>query len=289
LILVLSGVIDKTSISDRIFWWLSSYNIIKENFLTGTGLGTFEYVYPKYRISKLSSMFAHSSFLQFTTETGIVGILLLIILVTMVLKKISNKYFKISLLSILFQNFVDYNLYIFSNGILFCSFIGIANKLNSNTEISKISSGKIENKYSNVEKSFKIVTIFLLIFYSISVLKLYFSTIYYNFGKNLITSDKLQLAENCFSKSLRFKRDAWFVYGQLSDIYQKKYKQTNDKNFLYKSIELLKKGIEYNPYCSQYYYKLSQIFLIEGEKERYILYLKKFYEYGGKSQKYVDY
>jgi len=281
LILVLSGVIDKTSISDRIFWWLSSYNIIKENFLTGTGLGTFEYVYPKYRISKLSSMFAHSSFLQFTTETGIVGILLLIILITLALKKISNKYFKLSLLSILFQNFVDYNLYIFSNGILFCSFIGIANKLNSNTEISKIS--------SNIEKTFKIMTIFLLIFYSISVLKLYFSTVYYNLGKNLIFSDELQIAESYLSKSLRLKKNAWFAYGQLSDIYQKKYKQTNDKNFLYKSIELLEIGIKYNPYCSQYYDKLSQIYAGIGKKDMSILYLKKFYEYGGKSRKYADY
>ncbi|MFN3966719.1 MAG: O-antigen ligase family protein [Endomicrobiia bacterium] len=282
LLLISFGIINENSISDRTFWWYSTYNIIKENPVTGTGLGTFEYVYPKYRISKLGSMFAHSSFLQFTSETGIIGCLLLVTIIILFTKRVSNKYFKLSLLSVIFQNIIDYNLYILSNGILFCFILDIGNKLANHNENSKY-------LIYYFGKFAKIPLIILLILYSVSVLKLYFSTVNYNIGKNLITSGSFNSAEGYLTKSIKIKPNSWFVYGRLSDIYQKKYEQNPEKNILYKSIEILEKGINFNPYCSQYYYKLSQIYSIIGEKNKSVFYLKKFYEYGGESRKYLDY
>lgn len=64
----------------RLSLWKSSFAMFTDNPVTGTGLGTFDYVYPKYRLPDVigRAVYAHSDWLQLLTESGIVGLIIFI-------------------------------------------------------------------------------------------------------------------------------------------------------------------------------------------------------------------
>ncbi|MFH1879154.1 MAG: O-antigen ligase family protein [Candidatus Omnitrophota bacterium] len=61
----------------RPFMWKDTARIVRDFPFTGTGLGTFSYIYPKYRTFSLSYGFlryTHNDYLQLVSEMGIPGI-----------------------------------------------------------------------------------------------------------------------------------------------------------------------------------------------------------------------
>jgi tetratricopeptide (TPR) repeat protein len=62
--------------------WQGTIGIIKDNFIFGTGLGTFNYIFPKYQpvgIIAKHYTYAHSDFLELLSETGIIGFSLTVV------------------------------------------------------------------------------------------------------------------------------------------------------------------------------------------------------------------
>jgi O-antigen ligase len=58
--------------------WENTLNIVKDFPITGTGLGTFSSIFPKYRTYEWDGRFlryAHCDYLQLVSETGIVGLI----------------------------------------------------------------------------------------------------------------------------------------------------------------------------------------------------------------------
>lgn len=62
----------------RLSLWKSSLAMILDNPILGTGLGTFEHIYPTYRLPDLygRAIYAHNDWLQLITETGLVGLII---------------------------------------------------------------------------------------------------------------------------------------------------------------------------------------------------------------------
>lgn len=67
--------LDEGSPAGRLSLWKSSFAMFADNPILGTGLGTFDYIYPKYRLPDTyrRAVYAHSDWLQLLTETGIIG------------------------------------------------------------------------------------------------------------------------------------------------------------------------------------------------------------------------
>ena len=61
----------------RLGVWKDTLNMIKENPWFGRGIGTFKYIYPRYQTELINFSFnhAHNSYLELTSEIGIIGIL----------------------------------------------------------------------------------------------------------------------------------------------------------------------------------------------------------------------
>ncbi len=75
----------------RPWFWRDTIEMIKDFPLTGTGLGTFCHLFPKYRTFPLSLGFlryAHNDYLQFAAETGVAGCLFISIFMILYLKKL---------------------------------------------------------------------------------------------------------------------------------------------------------------------------------------------------------
>jgi len=74
----------------RISLWQDSLVMAKENALLGSGLGTYRWKFPSYRdafASHTDPEFAHNDYLQFWSEIGIVGLLLMSMVVFYIMRR----------------------------------------------------------------------------------------------------------------------------------------------------------------------------------------------------------
>ena len=81
------GITELNTYTDRVLLWKSTWEMIKDHFWLGTGLGTFYYYYPSYRYpNDLSDgFFAHTDSLQLWAETGVLSFVLFYTVLTCVL------------------------------------------------------------------------------------------------------------------------------------------------------------------------------------------------------------
>jgi len=122
-----------TNIRFRTLCYKSTWNIIKDHPVTGTGAGTFYNVYPKYRVPEMKEVFnfvetpryAHNDFLQIGSETGLLGLGLFVWLLFVffskgfrLLKETQESYWRwltigtvSSLAGMLVQMIFDFNFY----------------------------------------------------------------------------------------------------------------------------------------------------------------------------------
>ncbi|WP_246294143.1 O-antigen ligase family protein [Desulfobacter latus] len=68
------------SLTGRLTYWAGTRAMIKDNLVAGTGPGTFATAFPPYQVPGLTVLprYAHSDFLQFPAETGILAIAVMV-------------------------------------------------------------------------------------------------------------------------------------------------------------------------------------------------------------------
>jgi O-antigen ligase/tetratricopeptide (TPR) repeat protein len=131
------------NISDlRVEIWRDSLSIIKDFPLTGTGLGSYIHIYPKYRTVSAEGIVdhAHNDYLELFAEGGAVAFFLFGWFVVSALYKAYKGFRRrrdpysallfigavSGLVSILIHSLTDFNLHIGANGLYFFFFIGLA-------------------------------------------------------------------------------------------------------------------------------------------------------------------
>lgn len=121
--------------------WRATVELIKDYPVTGTGIGTFEYVFPKYRTPDIKKRFrhAHNDYIQLLAEMGIPGVIVVSFFFTvcigMFVRRLKNNarkeivYYQIggitSCMIMLLHSFFDFNLRIPSNALLFIVITGL--------------------------------------------------------------------------------------------------------------------------------------------------------------------
>jgi tetratricopeptide (TPR) repeat protein len=137
----------KAEIASRYFGgrlpiWQGTLEIIKDYPIFGTGLGTFNYIFPKYQPAQIITRhytYAHSDFLELLSETGIVGLLLssffFLLSLVYLFKRFNVRHdpwavgISIglfgSLVSIFIHSSTDFNLHIPANAILLTLILAI--------------------------------------------------------------------------------------------------------------------------------------------------------------------
>lgn len=119
----------------RIMTWKGTIDIIKDYPLTGTGVGTFASVFPKYKQpQKLNTVkHAHNDYLHITSEMGILTFPFIIWLIFATLRSGINRFTSknsklrqwilmgamAGIVAMLIHSLVDFNLHIPANAILF--------------------------------------------------------------------------------------------------------------------------------------------------------------------------
>ena len=134
---------DATVTGDRPRVMHDTLHIFRDHLATGTGLGTFEAVYPQYQsfVSDKTWSNAHNDYVQFLAETGITGGILLLLSLVIFLREafwaglcggFSGSATWIQLgaslgcCGLLVHSFVDFNLHIPANAAWFSASAGLA-------------------------------------------------------------------------------------------------------------------------------------------------------------------
>ena len=124
----------EAAIQVRLRIWEGTWRMIKKKPLFGWGLGTFRWVYPRYRCRShyREANFAHNDYLHIWAELGLVGLFSFLWLALSALKltfgrslrKLPRRYramvvgLRISLIIFLVHSFFDFNLHIPANAVL---------------------------------------------------------------------------------------------------------------------------------------------------------------------------
>jgi O-antigen ligase/Flp pilus assembly protein TadD len=128
--------------SGRFIYWGDSTEIIRDFPLFGTGAGTFENIYPKYRTYPGNALLehAHNDYLEFLSTGGIIIPGLMLAALAVILYKSFLSYRRrregyaiylfvgclAAVLSILLHSFVDFNMQVGANGLYFFLVLALA-------------------------------------------------------------------------------------------------------------------------------------------------------------------
>jgi len=166
------------SLTQRLIIWKDSIKIIKDFPLTGTGIGTYVYIYPAYRsLSEKTIVYhAHNDYIESAVEGGFIGFFLFIIfMLSVILSSFKNfihrkdkycRYLYIGaisgIVSATIHSFVDFNLHIGANK-LYLFFITSLLVSFANTRIKTSQKTSLLTKISVPIKSLIIITIVMLV------------------------------------------------------------------------------------------------------------------------------
>ena len=154
---------------NRIDIWKMSINIFKDNFLYGVGPGNFSEVSKKYNFKQTKGpanyfkvpRIPHNDYLKILCETGLFGLIILIVFIFFILKKIfSSSLFNISKVVILYLLFNAFLFNIIFHPFFFFIFIFLLKNLfEENIRFKSI------NKYFKLIFSFLLIFIFLVVYF----------------------------------------------------------------------------------------------------------------------------
>jgi len=129
----------------RVSLWKSSVRLIRDYPVSGTGLGTFQYAFSAYQNTLLDFRIdhAHNDYLEFTSDLGVPGVILLFGPIFYLLAKMivvitsdASRYRRSvllgcigSLVALLTHTVGDFNLQIPANALIFAAILGIGYKV----------------------------------------------------------------------------------------------------------------------------------------------------------------
>ena len=263
-----------SGLSGRNALMLTALRIFKSHPIFGSGPGTYQFVYFKYRPTMIFSKFPHSTPFKFLSETGIVGFGLYILFLWLILKRVflllkSNNLlflgFSFAFLGILLHTFIDFDLSIPAMFYIFFILTGVLFSLDFK---------KKKVKFIEVKK-FLPYTLSLLVVLTIISISLTFGANFYNKGKTFLNIKNYKYAE----KNLR---DAVLLDPLNSEYHHSLGKtlefiavQNKDTNYIKRANEEFKKAVRLNPYFFLYHASLGESYLYLNEKEKGIEEFKK--------------
>jgi O-antigen ligase len=139
------GEFEDMSIQGRLIVNRNTLEMIKDYPILGSGPGTFNILYPKYRDPRLRTFMnaTHNDYLQYAEEMGLFGIGSFILLLVLFFKKnlnliknLQDKYlqgltigFLVSISAIAIHGLVDFNLQIPANALLFWIILALSSSI----------------------------------------------------------------------------------------------------------------------------------------------------------------
>ena len=272
--------------------WHSALPLVKEFPLRGSGLGNFQFVFPRYRppqVPQDSKVYhAHNDYLELWIEMGFPALLLACWAIIRLYREALRSYFQqsdpiltslilgglASITALLVHSFWDFNLHIPANALLF--FIMLALTTSASQLITQGSgrSRRHKRKGSRHEETpatshkspsyrFKASWIFgILVLVILSLLGFHFRTIpasrHYNEAKTFHNQGMLFPAIPWYNKAISRNTNNADFYESFGQLYSAIAKQAPHADKWYNlAISQFQQAIKLNNYYAAYYYQLG--------------------------------
>ena len=238
--------------SGRLSIWEGTAGMIKDNWVFGTGPGTFIHNFPGYRPLGLNRLinYAHNDYLEVFSDMGIFGLGLMIFTIVSIIKKglstysVAKSSFKkwISLslatgvLCMAIHSIGDFNLRIPSNAILFTIFSGLLFSIYSKREKEcPLLVLKLRPVTNIFIKSCAVISVLTLsVFISSSLMAEVYSTI----SEKELSRNDLEQAQGMAVKAMKFNPFNYQYPYRLAGIYSKMGYFTKSEHFYEEAIKL---------------------------------------------------
>ncbi len=115
-------------IMQRLNYWRISIAAIKDRPFLGIGSGNFQEVFLKYKVGwSIDTRYSHNIFLQTWLETGIIGLIAIVFLITAFIKKslLKSKYLFLAGLAFILHNLIDITYFIPEAGLFWWAILGL--------------------------------------------------------------------------------------------------------------------------------------------------------------------
>jgi O-antigen ligase len=139
---ILDRISDPSSpTSTRVNLWLDTLNMSSDFPIFGTGFGTFQYIYKKYKTLDDQFLYehAHNDYLEILTDLGLIGFLIVLVSIVLFLRKILLRWIErrdpyakgitlggaCGVFAILGHSLVDFNLHIPANALFLSIILGL--------------------------------------------------------------------------------------------------------------------------------------------------------------------
>ncbi len=265
----------------RLNYWQGAWEIFKDYPVFGSGLGTFQTIYPQYQKDPISAgKYAHNLYLEMLSEAGVFILILFIAFLASVyrikFKGLIEKEYAIPLyvgtLAFLIHNGVDVGWHFGANTLVFWIFLGLLYNITKN------------KREEHNQKRFRGLIVFISALLIISGIMFLYGGYYFSEGMRLQSKGELVLAENAFGKSILLSPNPKYLrqYGIILYSRGINYSQEREKT-LNKALAISSKAAGLDAYNSlnyelsgKIYYALGRI--EEAEREfRYAIKLQKYY------------
>lgn len=262
------------SLHQRIDVWKGTSRIILSQPF-GSGMGTFQHIYPTYRThsDRFFIDYAHSDFFQIASELGILGLGAFIWFILRAFRQAFRSLFRQSdykffillglicaVLSFSLQSIFDFPMQIPANAILFFVTLSLLTGYGNKFKIKVLTL----NKYAKVST---------IIFFIISILlftNTYLSKKFSNLAEKNFSKMRWQEAILNYNKAIKLMPLYADSYAQKGRIYALKTtlgftpRKKNEFNKI--AISNFKRAIQLNPYQYRYYLNLAWVYAQEGNQ-----------------------
>lgn len=295
------------SIKCRWIYLVSTLKIIKDNFLLGTGLGTFGNVYLKYMIpgkinpaQDYATLYAHNLCLQILSEIGIIGLVVFFIFILKLLwygfKKtiyFKDRYTRLISIGIfsglcffLMHNTVDIGFYFFSVAFYWWFLLGVL------AILVRTDSGVTYEK-TILARHKKAVRLDVLVWGIFSLLLIFQITKNFladiHFYKGSVYLNKRLYDESLweFKKAARLDSYNSRFFEMIGDVYQTEaYLSKSKQGFLVAAKTNYLKALNLSKYNPRVYYKFGLISNLQGRWKEAIYYFEKATHYYPSEERY---
>jgi hypothetical protein len=194
-----------------------------EQPILGVGLGAYPNVYFEYKETSTWHLHSHNIFVQYASETGIIGLLSIIWLLIALFKesfrkKIENSYEKAvkegllaSLIGFLIHNQVDYLLWLPIFQLYFWLIVGILSAIQAKKYI--------------LPNIWRLMSIIIILFWAFCVIMPFLGYVSFNQGVELANKGKWELAKIEFEKAVSFDFYHPIYHAHLAKTYTNIYPQ----------------------------------------------------------------
>ncbi|MBU1727232.1 MAG: O-antigen ligase family protein [Candidatus Omnitrophica bacterium] len=260
------------SLLQRFDVWKGTLKIILA-YPFGSGLGTFQYIYPVFRThsDRFVVDFAHSDALQLASESGIAALTLfgwfLVRVFSAVIRSLKdlqnrNKYLVLgvafAVLSFVLQGFIDFPIRVPANAVLFFVCLGLLTSL-----------GKRQHKI--IFSRLSSILLFLFVVVCVFIFScIFFANKYYTCAERNFKSLRWSEAFSNYSKTIKLmpiKAENYFGRGQIYFSRAKAvFGEKRLKNDRFAEFDF-KKAVKLNPYYSYAYLNLASLY-VDEEKQK---------------------